>query len=93
MAVGGISVLALPAFGDLLAPVLIAVVVAYLLDGASEGLMRIGVPRPAALSVLFGLFVCALAGALLYGLPLLWSQSVDLLSSFRCCCSGSTISC
>lgn len=67
--------------GDLLAPMLISLVVVYLLDGLAQRLIKAGVPRRPALGLLFGLFVCALALLLLYGLPLLWTQTVDLLRS------------
>lgn len=68
-------------FGNLLAPVLIALLVAYLLDGLADILVRAGLPRLPALGGLFGLFVCALAAALLYGIPMLWSQTVAALTS------------
>ncbi len=60
--------------GKFLAPVLTAIVLAYLLQGIVNVMQRRGMPRPGAIGVAYALFLCSL-GAFLFGLvPLTVSQ-------------------
>jgi putative permease len=60
--------------GRMLAPVLAAVIVAYLLEGIVSGLERRRLPRRAAVLVVFILFMIALLALLVVVLPLLTRQ-------------------
>ena len=60
--------------GKFLAPVLTAIVLAYLLQGIVNVMQRKGMPRTGAIGVAYALFLCSL-GAFLFGLvPLTVSQ-------------------
>jgi putative permease len=73
----GFSVVLL--LGDLLAPVLVALILAYLLEGVVNALERWGMPRLAAVSVVVLGFI-VLAVVILLGLaPVLSRQVADLL--------------
>lgn len=60
--------------GKFLAPVLTAIVLAYLLQGLVNVLQRKGVPRAGAIGVAYTLFLCALGAFLLGLVPLTISQ-------------------
>ncbi|MGD8379332.1 MAG: AI-2E family transporter [Gammaproteobacteria bacterium] len=64
--------------GDILAPVLAAVVIAYLLEGLVKILQRWGVPRMLAVVLVFSLFLLASLGAILGIVPLLTRQATQL---------------
>lgn len=64
--------------GAVLAPVLAAIVLAYLLQGPIGLMRRYRVPHPIAIALTFLLFVGALAAALLVVLPLAWNQLLRL---------------
>lgn len=65
--------------GNMLAPVLASIVIAYLLEGLVAPLQRMGVPRMLAVIVVFILFLIAL-GLILFGLlPLLSRQVTQLV--------------
>ena len=64
--------------GDLLAPVLAGLVIAYLLDGPTEALKRRGLPHLAAVCTVFLGFLAASAFALLAVVPLLSEQVSQL---------------
>jgi len=65
-------------FGRLLAPILVAIVFAYLLDWGVRVLCRRGIPRLFAVIGVFILFV-GLSALLIFGLlPLVWSQLENL---------------
>ncbi|MBA2408805.1 MAG: AI-2E family transporter [Gammaproteobacteria bacterium] len=60
--------------GSILAPVLAGIVIAYLLDGAVEGLCRNRVPRRVALAIVFMAFVAILLLVMFLLIPLLLQQ-------------------
>ncbi|HHB12333.1 MAG TPA: AI-2E family transporter [Chromatiales bacterium] len=65
--------------GDILAPLLAAIVIAYVLDGAIERLQRLHIPRAVALAIVFTLFVAFLV-FLVFGLvPMLLKQTGQLI--------------
>jgi len=61
-------------FGTMLAPVLAALVIAYLLDGMVVWLQRLKVPRNISVIVVFLIFLACLLVLLIWLLPLLSSQ-------------------
>ncbi len=66
--------------GSLLAPILAAVVLAYLLEGPVARLVSFGVPRMLAVTLVLAAFVglCMLA---IFGLvPTIWTQTLNLIS-------------
>ncbi len=65
--------------GGILAPVLASVVIAYLLDGVVQFMERHGVPRLAAVMLVFLLFVAALIFVVLALVPMLVRQGTQLL--------------
>ncbi|WP_105254534.1 AI-2E family transporter [Pseudoalteromonas sp. T1lg75] len=66
-------------FGALLMPVLVAVVIAYLLDWPVVRLQRVGLSRTLATIVVVSLF-CSLVIGTLFGFgPILWQQTSNLL--------------
>lgn len=64
--------------GDMLAPVLASIVIAYLLEGLVAPLERLGMPRLVAVVIVFVLFLIAL-GLILFGLMPLLSRQVSQL--------------
>jgi len=66
-------------FGDLLAPVLAGLVIAYLLDAPTQALKRRGVPHLAAVTLVFLGFMALSAFALLSLVPLLSNQVGQLV--------------
>lgn len=67
--------------GDLLAPVIAGVVIAFLLEGLVKILERFRCPRLLAVGIVFGLFMLFLAVLLLALVPLLASQITDLIDN------------
>ncbi len=66
-------------FGDILAPVLVAIVLAYLMQGVANVLRQRGVPRELSVAVSTLLFLGGFF-AVLFGLaPLVWRQLVALV--------------
>lgn len=66
-------------FGHMLAPVLAAVVIAYLLEGAVYQLQRRGLPRLIAVSIVFSVFLTVLVFLLLGLMPILSRQLSNFL--------------
>ena len=66
-------------FGDMLAPVLASVVIAYLLEGVVRALEQRGVSRMLAVSVVFSLFLTFLLFVVLGLVPLLSKQFAQLM--------------
>ncbi len=66
-------------FGDMLAPVLASVVIAYLLEGVVRTLEARGVPRMAAVVVVFSIFLAFLLFVILGLVPLLSKQLGQLV--------------
>lgn len=65
--------------GQMLAPVLAGVVLAYLLDGVVEKIHRLGAPRLSAVVLVFMLFMSFLVFALFWLVPRLSAQVTQLL--------------
>lgn len=65
--------------GDVMMPVLAALVFAYMVQGFLATLQRIGAPRWLALTVSLLLFMTLFFGAILGIFPLVWQQLVNLL--------------
>lgn len=66
-------------FGEMLAPALAAVAIAYLLDGMVMKLEKLRVPRLAAVLIVFILFMAALVITLLLLIPYLLEQTAALI--------------
>lgn len=66
--------------GGMLAPVLAGLVLAFLMQGLVNALERLRVPTRVAVSVVFALFMGALAVVLLVLVPLLWHQLITLFN-------------
>jgi putative permease len=64
--------------GDILTPVLAAIVLAFLMQGMSEQMTRRGTPQWLALTVSFGVFVGLFFAFLLLVFPLIWRQLLSL---------------
>lgn len=69
-------------FGNILLPLLIALVLAYLLEWPVGWLIKIGIPRVLAIVVIFSLFIGLLVMAVLLGLPVLKQQLISLINNF-----------
>lgn len=65
--------------GDMLAPVLAALVIAYLLEGLVRPLERAGVRRLHSVILVFTLFMTVLLFLVLGLTPLVWAQMADLI--------------
>ena len=65
--------------GETIAPVLVSIVIAYLLNGIMVRLERYGCSHILAVSLVSLLFVGILSFALLWLLPLLWRETSNLL--------------
>ncbi len=66
--------------GDVLAPLLVAVVMAYVLDGAVEWLVGLGASRVLAVIGVFLVFLGLLLGVTIWLLPLLFHQAAQFFS-------------
>lgn len=73
-----IGVILLMSIGDILAPVLAALVLAFLMEGLSTQLERHGLPQWLGVSVSYLVFVGAFFGITLGLLPLVWRQLASL---------------
>lgn len=65
--------------GDILAPVIASVVIAFMIQGIIDRLERIGVAPSLALAFGFALFIGVFLTLLLFVLPLAWNQLRNLL--------------
>ena len=65
--------------GEMLAPVMAGVIVAYLLDGVVEKCRRLGAPRLSAVILVFLLFMTFLVFALIWMMPRLSTQLTQLV--------------
>jgi putative permease len=74
-----LSILAFMTIGDVLAPVLASLVLAYLMQGLSVQLQSHGLPQWLGFTVSFLVFVGAFFGITLLLLPLAWRQLVSLV--------------
>lgn len=73
-----LSVVLLMTIGDILAPVLASIVLAYLMQGVATRMQRLGLPQWLGVSVAFLVFVGAFFGFILGLLPLAWRQLLAL---------------
>ena len=73
-----VSVLMLMTIGDILAPLLASIVLAYLMQGVANLLTRHGVPQWLGVSLAFLIFVGAFFWISLGLLPLVWRQFASL---------------
>ena len=74
-----IGLLVIMTLGQMLAPVLAGVVIAYLLDGVVEKIHRLGLPRLPAVAIVFLAFMTFLVFALLWLVPRLSEQVTQLI--------------
>lgn len=75
-----LALVLLATVGDVLVPLLAAIVLAYLVQGVVNVLCRLGMPPWLGFSVAFILFVGVFFTILLGLLPLVWRQSLNLLA-------------
>jgi len=66
-------------WGNILAPILIAVAFAYLLEWPVSKLERIGMARLVAVLLVFAAFITVLLLLVIFLVPVIWQQSVNLL--------------
>ena len=74
------AVVLLMTIGDILAPVLAAIVLAYLAEGLSQQLKALGVPHWLGVTISYLVFVGIFFGFSFALLPLAWRQLLSLLS-------------
>src|SRR5690554_1675078 len=67
-------------FSDILAPILVAVVLAYLLEWPVQRLVRAGMPRLSAVGIVFISFIALIVVLMLFLMPVIWQQSVALIA-------------
>lgn len=72
------GVVILVTVGDILAPVLAAIVLAYLVQGVANVLQRAGLPQWLGFTLAFIVFIGSFFGVILGLLPLVWRQLVGL---------------
>ncbi len=72
------SLVLLMTIGDILAPVLAGIVLAYLAQGLSTRLQNLGLPQWLGVTVSFLVFMSVFFGVSLYLLPLVWRQLLSL---------------
>ena len=75
-----LALLLLATIGDILAPLLTAIVLAYLVQGVVNVLCRLGLPPWLGFFLAFTVFVGLFFAVLLGLLPLVWRQSLALLA-------------
>lgn len=76
----GAALLVLVTMGSIIAPLLAAIVTAYLLQGWVNSLLRYNIPYLLAVSVVYVLFVSAFMAVLLLLLPQAWNQFGRLIN-------------
>lgn len=74
-----VGVLVIVFFGSLIAPLLIAISLAYLLDWPVMRLMGLGLSRLTATVITFSLFLAIMIVTLLTLVPVIWQQSTTLI--------------
>ncbi|RZW13487.1 MAG: AI-2E family transporter, partial [Desulfobulbaceae bacterium] len=75
-----LALLILYLFGNDLAPVFAAIIIAYLMQAPINGLTSFGVPRVASFALVYTLFMGAFLGLLLVVLPQVWNQLSRLVN-------------
>ncbi len=73
-----IAVILLMTIGDILTPLLAALVLAFLMQGVASWLQRRGLTEWLAVAISYVLFIGVFFGVTLYLLPLVWRQLVSL---------------
>ncbi|MDX1734820.1 MAG: AI-2E family transporter, partial [Halioglobus sp.] len=73
-----VALVLLMTVGDILAPVLAAIVLAYLAEGLATRLQSLRVPRMLAVAISFLVFLTFFFGFTLGLMPLVWRQLVSL---------------
>ena len=73
-----VAVVLLMTIGDIIAPLLAALVLAFLMQGVAGQLERHGVPQWLGVSVAYALFVSVFFGLILGVFPVVWRQLVSL---------------
>lgn len=79
--IGGIAVVLL--FGNMLAPLIASIIIAYLLEGLVKRLQRLGTRRMFAVVVVFSAFVALLLYVILGLLPVLSQQISELVKQLQ----------
>lgn len=79
VALASLSILALMFLGDVMAPIITAVVLAFLLQGVMNRLERLGLNHGISVGLSFSLLLGAIAWGFFVLLPSLWDQSQNLL--------------
>lgn len=67
-------------FGNLLAPILVAIALAYLLDWPIQRLQQVGMSRLVSVLVVFSIFIAVNVLLILFLVPVIWTQSLALIS-------------
>ncbi|MEI8055322.1 MAG: AI-2E family transporter [bacterium] len=75
-----LSIVAFKIMGKVLAPIIVSVILAYLLHGMVKKLQQWRFPHLLSVSVVFSLFIGLLLLLFLFLLPLLWEQTINLIS-------------
>ena len=75
-----IAVVLLMTIGDILTPLLAAIVLAYLMQGVASQLQRHGLPQGVGVAIAYIVFVGVFFGVSLGLLPLVWRQLMSLVS-------------
>ena len=74
----GVSLVIVVLWGEIMAPVIASIIVAYILQGAVSYLVRKGLGKGLAVYSSFVLFLGLVAGFFFYVLPLVWRQLTSL---------------
>ncbi|MBL4820892.1 MAG: AI-2E family transporter [Gammaproteobacteria bacterium] len=69
-----VAIVILLTIGGVLAPLIMAIVIAYLLQGMVANLLKLGIPQTMAFALVYALFIGAFMLILLVLLPQLWNQ-------------------
>ena len=75
-----IAVALLMTIGDILTPVVAAIVLAYLMQGVAGQLERHGLPKALGVAIAYLLFIGVFFGVTLGLMPLVWQQLISLVS-------------
>jgi putative permease len=76
--IGGVTLVVL--MGDILAPLIAAVIFAFLLQGVDSFLRRWGVPERISLWLCYVMFISIFVISLIFIMPLVWNQLVNLFA-------------
>ena len=74
-----VSVAILAFLGEILTPLFVAIILAYLMQGMVEWLKQCRLPHIAAVSLVFTFFIGLVGVCLFLLLPLVWSQALTLI--------------